>query len=513
MKTGDHIQELWGMVNSRNSRFRRTVIIGISILGATAGSVLPASAGTAEQSRHLRPFYEQKISWNPCSFDREVECASVEVPLDYSRPSGERISVAISRQKATDSKARRGVLFYNPGGPGGSGLTNRYGKSAPKEQFKHTPLNAAYDLIGFDPRGIGKSAPLRCENFDLPNITSRPSDKDFDHFATWAEEFEKSCDKHDGQRRKHFNTPNTARDMNVIRAALDERRINYVGYSYGTYLGTVYGSLFPSRLDRSVLDSSVHPDETGYAHMTSKAEAARGFVEEWAGWAAERDNTFRLGPSVSEVMETVEAVSSRLAENPVDGWDRNTFDAFLGFDAEDVAKWQEMAERVAGLKPAGNGLRIRTVPPAPKAAAAREVIEAATYTILAEGEWPQDIETYREQVRANRDRLPYGFGPMGSLPMPPAFRSFTPPEALTDIERDGYPRGIVVQAKRDSQTPYAGGVAMAKRLGNVLISVDDHQHAQYASRNNRCVDEPVTEYLMQGTLPSKPVSCPAASAG
>ncbi|MFD4831283.1 alpha/beta hydrolase [Streptomyces uncialis] len=501
------------MVNSRNSRFRRTVIVGVGILGATAGSVIPSGAAAPEQSRSLRPFYEQKIGWSPCSFDRDVECASVEVPLDYSRPGGERISVAISRQKAADSKARRGVLLFNPGGPGGSGLTNRYGKSAPKEQFKDTPLNAAYDLIGFDPRGIGKSAPLRCENFDLPNITSRPSDADFDHFATWAKEFEKSCDKLDGQRRKHFNTRNTARDMNVIRAALGERRINYVGYSYGTYLGTVYGSLFPSRLDRSVLDSSVHPDKTGYSSMKSKAEAARGFVEEWAGWAAERDKTFGLGPSVPEVMATVEAVSSRLAENPAGGWDRNTFDAFLGFDAQDVAKWQEMAERVAGLKPASSIQSFSKVPPVPKAAAEREVIEAATYTILAEGEWPQDTETYREQVRANRDRLPYGFGPMGSLPLPPAFRSFTPPEALTFIERDGYPRGMVIQAKRDSQTPYEGGVAMAKRLGSVLVSVDDHQHTQYASTNNRCVDEPVTEYLMQGTLPSKPVSCPAAKTG
>lgn len=188
------------MVNSRNSRFGRTSTVGISILGATAGSVLPAGAEAPEQSRNLRSFYEQKIRWSPCSFDREVECASVGVPLDYSHPHHERISVAISRQKAADSKARRGVLFYNPGGPGVSGLTNRNGKSAPKEQFKDTPLNAAYDLIGFDPRGIGKSAPLRCENLDLPNITSRPSDKDFDHFATWAKEVEKSCDKLDGQR-------------------------------------------------------------------------------------------------------------------------------------------------------------------------------------------------------------------------------------------------------------------------------------------------------------------------
>ncbi|MFE7116491.1 alpha/beta hydrolase [Streptomyces sp. NPDC057654] len=501
------------MMNLRNSRFRRTVTIGVSILGAAVGSVFPAGAEVPEQSRNLRSFYEQKIRWSPCSFDREVECASVEVPLDYSHPDGERISVAISRQKATDSKARRGVLFYNPGGPGGSGLTDWYGKSAPKEQFKNTPLNASYDLIGFDPRGVGKSAPLRCAKLDLPDITSRPTGKDFDHFAAWAKEFEKSCDELDGQRRKYFNTRNTARDMNVIRAALGERRINYVGYSYGTYLGAVYGSLFASRLDRSVLDSSMHPDKTGYAYMTWKAEAARRFVEEWAGWAAERDKTFGLGASVSEVMATVEAVSSRLAGHPAGGWDRNTFDAFLGFDAEDVAKWQELGERVAGLKSAGSGERFRKVPPVPKAAAGREVVEDATYTILAEGEWPQDIETYREQVRKNRDRLPYGFGPMGSLPLPPAFRSFTPPEAPTDIERDGYPRGMVIQAKRDSQTPYEGGVAMAQRLGDVLVSVDDHKHTQYASSNNRCVDEPVTEYLMQGALPSKPVNCPAAETG
>ncbi|GCD97911.1 tripeptidyl aminopeptidase [Embleya hyalina] len=269
-------------MNSINSRLRRSIIVGVGILGAAAGSVLPAGAEVPEQSRDLRSFYEQKIGWSPCAFDRDVECASVEVPLDYSHPSGERISVAISRQKAADSKARRGVLFYNPGGPGGSGLTNQYGRSAPKEQFKGTPLNAVYDLIGFDPRGIGQSTPLRCEDLDLPDIKSRPSDKDFDQFATWAKELEKSCDKLDGQRRKHFNTRNTARDMNVIRAVLGERRINYVGYSYGTYLGAVYGSLFPSRLDRSVLDSSVHPDKTGHAYMTSKAEAARRFVEEWA---------------------------------------------------------------------------------------------------------------------------------------------------------------------------------------------------------------------------------------
>ncbi len=257
----------------------------------------PALAVAQPPVAELRPFYGQSLAWKPCSFDAEVECASVEVPLDYSHPEGERIRVAISRQKATDRDKRRGALFWNPGGPGGSGLKTHDGQSAPKKQFENSGLNTVYDLIGFDPRGIGESTPLRCEEVDLPPVVSRPTDADFDVFATWGKESEEACDKVDGQKRRFFNT--------------------------------VYGSMFAPHLDRSILDSSVDPDRTGRPYMISKSKAERRNVEVWASWAAEHDKIFGLGTSRSKVMETVEAVSDQLAQAPVGSWDQTMFDLFM----------------------------------------------------------------------------------------------------------------------------------------------------------------------------------------
>ncbi|WP_199551589.1 alpha/beta hydrolase [Streptomyces sp. N35] len=425
--------------------------------------------------------------------------------MDYSHPKGERIKVAISRQKATDREMRRGALFWNPGGPGGSGLKTRDGKSAPKEQFKNSGLNTVYDLIGFDPRGIGESTPLHCEKVEeLPPIVSRPTDADFEVFAAWGKKSEDACDKVDGQKRRFFNTRNTARDMDIMRAALNEKKINYVGYSYGTYLGAVYGSMFAAHLDRSVLDSSMHPDLTGRPYMISKAKGVRRNVEVWASWVAERDKTFGLGTTRGEVMETVETVSAQLAQDPVGFWTQSMFDLGMG-DSQHWSTWIELAERVAALRDGEDpGIDLTADAAASKQ---RELTEEAKYTILSEGDWPSDLDTYREDVRNNRDRYPYGLGINDFMPHPPAFRSFTPPEKPTDIQRDGYPRGLVVQAERDVNTPYEGGVAMADRLDHILLTVQDGQHGQYLDQGNACVDQQVAAYLLRGILPSGPVTC------
>ncbi len=137
----------------------------------------------------------------------------------------------------------------------------------------------------------------------------------------------------------------------------------------------------------------------------------------------------------------------------------------------------------------------------------RELVENSRDTILSEGDWLSDLKTYREDVRNNRDRYPYGFGMMDFMPFPSAFRSFTPPEKPTDIKRNGHPRGLVVQATRDIQTPYEGGAAMAERLDNILLTVEDGHHGQYLDQGNACVDQKATDYLLQGNLPSSPVTC------
>ncbi|MFF1792549.1 alpha/beta fold hydrolase, partial [Kitasatospora sp. NPDC058243] len=143
------------------------------------------------------------------------------------------------------------------------------------------------------------------------------------------------------ERVKYFNTGNTARDMDVIRGALGEQNINYLGYSYGTYLGAVYGSLYPSRLDRSVLDSAVPPTGMGQAYGELQSEDGRNTVAEWAEWAGHRDNTFHLGKSRDEVLDRVEQISEKLQQEGVQG-----FDESLILNAHDISKWDGLAKVV-----------------------------------------------------------------------------------------------------------------------------------------------------------------------
>ncbi|RSM50890.1 hypothetical protein DMA12_01750 [Amycolatopsis balhimycina DSM 5908] len=205
------------------------------------------------------------------------------------------LRIEISRTKASDPALRQGVVLLNPGGPGGGGL-------AMPLETRGSELARHFDVIGFDPRGVGRSSALKCERIpDTRPATSRPADAGFTAFAEYARAHEAACRPAGGGIRPFINTANTARDMDVIRAALGESRINYLGYSYGTYLGAVYGSLFPRRLNRSVLDSSVHPSWLWREQAEQQSVANRFNVEQWATWVGRRDRTYHLGKSPVEV--------------------------------------------------------------------------------------------------------------------------------------------------------------------------------------------------------------------
>ncbi|KAA5835999.1 alpha/beta hydrolase [Saccharopolyspora hirsuta] len=476
-------------------------------IGAVAALVLvTACAPTAFAASDLRA---QEPAWQPCDFDASVECASIRVPLDYAHPEGEQISIAISRQRASDPAHRRGVLLANPGGPGGSGLTdtNAAGEvvSWPKQRFADTPLSEHYDLIGFDPRGVGRSTPVSCEDTEVSKpIVSRPTEADFDTYARWAKAAEEGCQRASGDVRPFINTRNTARDMDVIRDVLGEEKINYVGYSYGTYLGAVYGAMFPAHLDRSVLDSSLPPNLSWRQVDMASSLANRQNVEAWAEWVGQRDSRFGLGSSKAEVLAAVEATSRALSRTPDEhGFSPQTrFDQAVGHQSTLRSDWPGLAELVRRVGDTGE-----FTPPEPGTSTVSGY-EAVNRTIHCETDWPSDLDVYRRDVELFSEQYPYGWGAATAMPGPCTFRSFTPPEAPTRVERDGYPVGVVVQAEADVQTPYAGGAAMAERLGDRLITVvDDGNHGQYARRGNACVDDAVTGYLVDGVLPPPDLTC------
>ncbi|WP_232836629.1 alpha/beta fold hydrolase [Lentzea terrae] len=473
------------------------------VLGVVALTATGVSAA-ADPPDPLAEYHAQPVKWAQCSGKlAELECATLMAPLDYTKPAGDRINLTISRKKAAAQDRRRGVLFTNPGGPGGSGL------GLPLFLAK-SELVQVYDVIGIDPRGVGGSTALNCRAAPaIAEPDSRPADGEFGKWAAEAREAEEACQKSSGGIRQFVSTANTARDMDVVRAVLAEEKINYLGYSYGTYLGAVYGTLFPNRLDRSVLDSAVHPEWIWHEQFRQQAVAYRRSVESWASWVGERNEKFALGKSRDEVLAEVEKVAAKLHSTPIGEHNRSSFDGAVGVGARYRPLWSDLASVViklrSGEKP-DNAAGANAGQVLAKTGL-QELRSGVFDTVTCESDWPTDLHVYYEDMRTFRERYPFGFGIVRAAPMTCTFRSFTPPEQPVKIGRNGYPVGVVVQSEGDTQTQYASGPAMAARLGHNLITVvDEGKHGIY-NGGNKCVDAKVHRYLIDGALPGSSSEC------
>ncbi|MEV8594602.1 alpha/beta fold hydrolase [Streptomyces sp. NPDC052012] len=465
----------------------------------------------------------QRPRWRPVDAHGRLEHAEIEAPLDYARPDGPRITLALSRIRATGR--RRGVLLSLNGGPGGD---NGIGRGLPERLAAATPLGEVYDLVGFDPRGTGDSTRLEGEDSPVSvPFDSRPPDEVFDALAADMREREEGCRRAGGELRPHVSTRNNARDMDLIRAVLGAERLSFVGWAYGTLLGAVYATMFPGRLDRSVLDSSVHPDWDWRTQFRSQAEATRENVDAWAAWAGERPSAFGLGADAAGVIASVERTARALAALQGGRALRTSFDMIVGTLAADRARWDRLGELVrALLAAAGSGdaaLAGRLLagqaewrPGRPAGSRREAVLEAVT----CETDWPSDPAVYHAAMRDFRERCPYGLGVMRAQPWVGTFRTFTPPEPPVRIRGGGCPAGLVVQADGDPLDHHEGGRVMAERLGHRLVRITDSgAHEVYALGGDPAVDEIVNRYLVEGELPSGAVTCvpgvprPAVPAG
>ncbi|MFE1079743.1 alpha/beta fold hydrolase [Nocardiopsis alba] len=494
---------------------RGTAAVLASGLALTLIAASPATADTPLPEPAL--FHEQEIDWTPCEEEilSSLECARVEVPLDYSDLDGERIELGVLRIPATDPEAARGALFLNFGGPGGPARLSATG-------YAGTELNEVYDIIGMDPRGVGASTPLDC-GVDFPMMGPRPTDAEVSAHTRETIRYSRACDAAQGELRRHMTTANTARDMDVVRAVLGEERLNYLGYSYGTYLGAVYGSLFPERLDRSVLDSAIDPDEIWRATFMNQAPGYTEGVERYAEWIAEQNDEYGLGSTTTEVMDTFHTTSARLTEEPRtdvpgmggEAYDGAFFDASAGEYARYQESWAETAPFLAAL-----ALEEKEVPPPPLQ---RELpdIDPTLYAsnmdlfsaLVCEAEWPRRISTYRQDVREHRELYPFGVGAFFAAVQSCTFTEYRPTEAPVEVTRDGYEPGVIIGGEFDPQTPLAGSVSLAERLDGPLITVtDDGAHGFYlpgvgAQDPYPCVREKVDSYLIDGDLPDD-TTCP-----
>ncbi|MFE4536823.1 alpha/beta hydrolase [Streptomyces scopuliridis] len=499
-----------------------------------APAAIPSAASSAASSSAakgtLERYVKQKPQWKRCGADSpaELKCATIKVPLDYRVPGGKRIDLAISRIRSTAPDKRHGVLFANPGGPGDQGLY------MPMGMRDRLPASAQrkYDLIGFDPRGVGRSSPVSCGLEPEEENPLRPYKKEtFVKDVAWARDVAGKCKEKAGDTLAHITTRNTARDMDLLRAVLGEKKISYVGYSYGTYLGAVYTQLFPGRADRFVLDSAVDPARAWRGMIQWWAEGAEPAFDRWTEWAARRSGTYGLGDTPKKVDRTFWDLVARADEKPieVDGQPTTGDDIRSGMRGA-VFSPQDATEGIVELKKAASGEPAsakkltafagsgKTGTAVAVAEASAEAAEAPSDNMMASfwavvcgdnsAPWSRDPESYRRDAIRDKGRYPL-YGDFASSIKPCAFWDTSVEPATKVNNKVG---ALIVQNEWDAQTPLPSGQALHADLkGSKMVTVlGGEGHGVYPN-GNACTDGTVTGYLLTGKLPAKDVTCKATA--
>ncbi|MCX4966041.1 alpha/beta hydrolase [Streptomyces sp. NBC_00654] len=494
-----------------------------SAVSSPAASSAAASSPAARSA--LDRYAKQKPRWKRCEADSpaEFECATIKVPLDYRVPGGERIDMAISRIRSTTPGKRHGVLLSNPGGPGGPGLSMPLGM---KEGLPES-TRQKYDLIGFDPRGVGRSSPVSCGLEPEEENWLRPyKEETFDKDVAWARTVADKCRKNAGDTLPHITTRNTARDMDLLRAVLGEKKISYLGYSYGTYLGAVYTQLFPGRADRFVLDSAVDPARAWRGMIQWWAEGAEPAFDRWTEWAAGRSAKYGLGDTPKEVDRTLWDLVAQADETPieVEGQPLTGDDIRSGmrvavftpeYATEGVVELKKAAAgRTASVKklaPFAGSAGTGTADAADAAEAPSDNMSASFWAVVCgdnSAAWSRDSESYRRDAIEDKGRYPL-YGDFASSIKPCAFWDKSVEPATEVNNKVG---SLIVQNEWDSQTPLPSGQALHADLkgSSMLTVLGGEGHAVYPN-GNACTDGTVARYLLTGRLPAKDVTCEATA--
>lgn len=483
-------------------RKRAAVLCGAAAVLAGSLTAVPAEAGAP---RAAETFDAAEPVWRKCATKDypTLQCASVEVPLDHADPGGRSITLALSRVPHTAEKYQ-GPLLVNPGGPGGSGLTlaGFVAASLPTE------VAAQYDVIGFDPRGAGSSRPaLDCapDHFGPVRPDPVPTTPEVERAnLERARSFAEDCGRKYPDLLPHITTTEAARDLDVIRRALGAERINYLGYSYGTYLGAVYAKLFPERVRRLALDSVVDPTGVWYDANLHQDRAFNDRHRAFLAWVARHDARYRLGTDPEKVEAEWYAMRAALKEEPaggtvgaaeledtyVPGGYYNGYwpylaEAFAAYaDGRDAEPLIEAYEDFGAVDASGdNGYSIYT---------AVECRDAS---------WPRDWRQWRKDHWEVYERAPFltwnnawynapcAFWPTGSL-------------RPVRVVNDALPPALLFQATHDAATPYRGAVAVHHLLAGSRLVVEQGggNHGVTLSGND-CLDEHLAAYLKDGTVP------------
>ncbi|MEV4169242.1 alpha/beta hydrolase [Nonomuraea sp. NPDC049709] len=473
-------------------------------IGATA---LVSMTALATPARATQP------EWASCG-TYGLECTTLKVPLDYASPDRGTIDLAVSRIRTARPGLRRGVLLLIPGGPGSPGLSrpSTYAARLPKEVLDR------YDLIGFDPRGVGRSTPASCglarEDTAFTRLKPYPAaDGDISENVAWSRRIAEACARNGGPLLRHISTRNEARDIDAIRRALGEERLSYWGVSYGTYAGAVYATMFPERTDRVVLDSNDDPDprKVARAWLANYAIGMEDRFPDFAKWVAARDGEYGLGADPGAVRRTVLDLAVRLDRDPLP-WPGANPPQLTGNALRETTLNALYSDTgfpgLAALMKAA--LTKATLPPAatPPDEILQNTAATAAGTLCNDVEWPGSPAVIQRAVDRERAAYPLTAGMPVNIG-PCAFWPYRPAERPVRVTSRGPSNVLLVQNLRDPSTPHSGALKMREAFGARarMVSVDAGGHGSYLANGNACGDATVTDFLVTGRRPGQDTLC------
>jgi pimeloyl-ACP methyl ester carboxylesterase len=491
---------------------------------AAASSPAPTSAAAAAatgsavaSSAELAPYYDQKLSWHSCGV-AGFDCATMKVPLDYAHPAAaDDLKLAVARKKATGSAKKLGSLLVNPGGPGGSAID--YLQYAALGY--PTAVTSRYDMAAVDPRGVDRSEPVECltdKQMDAYTAVDTTPDNpaEISALANADRSFDAACNRRSAKLLGHVSTVDSARDMDVLRALLGDRKLTYVGKSYGTFLGATYAGLFPQRVGRLVLDGAMDPSVD--ALESSRAQAG-GFEVAFAAFA--KDCVRRAGcplgtTSVADAGTQLDALFKSLDAHPLKTGTSRPLTEALGTTGVIAAMYDQTAW--PGLRAALTSAKKGDGDPLLK-------LSDSYYERDASGKYsnlmyanaavncldlppalksPADVE---KALPSFRKASPHFGASLAWSSLVCAYWSQRPTGHAAKITAKGAAPILVVGTTRDPATPYAWAVSLASQLSSGhLLTYDGDGHTAYA-RGSACIDSAVNAYLLGGTVPPAHKKC------
>ncbi|KZX21337.1 alpha/beta hydrolase [Rathayibacter tanaceti] len=464
----------------------------------------------------LARYYSQVLVWDDCGDD--ALCADATVPLDWDDPAGETAAIALVRRPATRGPAL-GSLLVNPGGPGASGV-DFIRDSA--DYAVDAQLAAQYDIVGFDPRGVGASTSVSC--LDAAGLDSylydiTPGERGSDEWIaaqrSSAAAFAAACEERSGPLLSEVGTASAARDLDVLRAALGDESLHYLGYSYGTFLGATYAGLFPERVGRLVLDGAIDPSATSFDVVREQAEgfesALRAYLADCLG-----SSDCPFTGSVDEAMAQLRAMLEGVDASPIRANDGRELGASTLFTAivyplYDATAWSALSAMLSGVRRGEAEVAFQYADAYNGRGADGQYSDNTTEAFLAincvDYSYDADAASMRADAAALEEAAPtigryMAYGDILCGEWPASFEGSRAP-----ITAEGSAPILVVGTTNDPATPYVWAQALAGQLADGhLVTYDGEGHTAY-NKSNSCVNDAVDAYLLEGVVPEEDPQC------